>query len=125
VLITAADGRVLGANTRACDLLGRTDPELIELGWDEVLDRRSGSWEEALETHTRHGAFRGVCRLRRGDGSTFAAEVTSATILDEGSPRAYVSLRYLDTAEAEAAQAGACFRAAAEVVDSLEAISHL
>jgi PAS domain-containing protein len=31
VLITSADGRTLGANARACELLGRTELELIEL----------------------------------------------------------------------------------------------
>jgi PAS domain S-box-containing protein len=81
VLITSADGRTLGANTRACELLGRTELELIQLGRDGIVDRRDRRWREALETRARDGAFRGVFRLRRGDGSAFPAEVTTATFL--------------------------------------------
>ena len=125
VLITSADGRTLGANARACELLGRTELQLIELGRDGIVDRRDRRWREALETRAREGAFRGVFRLRRSDGSTFPAEVTTATFLDGDSPRAYVSFRDVSTAEAEAARAEATTRTAAEVIDSLESISDM
>jgi PAS domain S-box-containing protein len=125
VLITSADGRTLGANARACELLGRTELELIELGRDGIVDRRDRRWSEALETRAREGAFRGVFRLRRSDGSTFPAEVTTATFLDGDSPRAYVSFRDVSTAEAEAARVEATTRTAAEVIDSLESISDM
>jgi diguanylate cyclase (GGDEF)-like protein/PAS domain S-box-containing protein len=125
VLITSADGRILGANARACELLGRTELQLIELGRDGIVDRRDRRWRAALETRAPEGAFRGVFRFRRGDGSTFSAEVTTASFLDGDSPRAYVSFRDVSTAEAEAARAEATTRAAAEVIDSLESISDM
>src|SRR3712207_4974091 len=80
---------------------------------------------EALEIRAREGAFRGVFRLRRGDGSTFPAEVTTATFLDGDSPRAYVSFRDVSAAEAAAERAEATTRTAAEVIDSLESISDM
>ncbi len=125
VLITSADGRTLGANARACELLGRTEVELIELGRDGIVDRGDRRWREALETRAREGAFRGVFRFRHGDGSTFPAEVTMATFLDGGQLRAYVSFRDVRTAEAEAARAKATTRTAAEAIEGLESISDM
>jgi diguanylate cyclase (GGDEF)-like protein/PAS domain S-box-containing protein len=125
VLITSADGRILGANARACELLGWTEPQLIELGRDGIVDGCDRRWREALETRAREGAFRGLFRLRRSDRSTFPAEVTTATLLDGDSPRSYVSFRDVSTAEAEAARAEATTRTAAEVIDNLESISDM
>jgi diguanylate cyclase (GGDEF)-like protein/PAS domain S-box-containing protein len=126
ILITSGDdGRILGANARACDLLGRTEAELVELGREGIVDLRDPRWSEALEALSREGAFRGVLGLRRGDGSTFPAEITTATFPHEDSPRAYVSFRDVSTAEAEAARVDATTRTAAELIDSLESISDM
>ncbi|SFK54010.1 putative bifunctional diguanylate cyclase/phosphodiesterase [Geodermatophilus ruber] len=125
VLITSADGQTLAANARACELLGWSEAELLELGRDGVVDQGDRRWTEALETRARDGAFRGTFRLRRRDGTSFPAEVTTATFLDGGVRRAFVSFRDITEAEAEAARTAETRRAAAEVIDSLEATSDM
>jgi diguanylate cyclase (GGDEF)-like protein/PAS domain S-box-containing protein len=125
VLITSADGRALGANARACELLGMTEPEVLASGRDGIVDHSDRRWREALEIRAREGVFRGVVTLRRGDGSTFPAEVTTATFADGDSLRTYLCFRDVSTAEAEAARARATTRTAAELIDSLESISDM
>ncbi|WP_222269534.1 putative bifunctional diguanylate cyclase/phosphodiesterase [Modestobacter marinus] len=125
VLVGSPDGRVLRANARACELLGRSEDELVRIGRNGIADPSDPQWAAAVATRARTGAFRGLLRMQRGDGSTFPAEVTSAAYLEDGSPRAYVSFRDLSAEEAEAVRTVENRRAAAEVVDSLEAISDM
>ena len=125
VLITSPDGRIAGANQRACELLGRSEVELIDLGRDGVVDRRDTRWVEALQVRARDGAFRGELRMRRRDGSTFPAEVTTAIFDDGIRARAYLTFRDMTEAEAEAARTAETRRAAAEVIDSLESFSDM
>jgi diguanylate cyclase (GGDEF)-like protein/PAS domain S-box-containing protein len=125
VLVGSPEGRVLRANARACELLGRSEDELVRVGRSGIADPADPQWPVAVETRARTGAFRGLLRMQRRDGSVFPAEVTSAAYLEDGSPRAYVSFRDLSAAEAEAARTVESRRAAAEVVDSLEAINDM
>jgi diguanylate cyclase (GGDEF)-like protein/PAS domain S-box-containing protein len=125
VLVGSPDGRVLRANARACELLGRSEDELVRVGRSGIADPSDPQWAAAVETRARTGAFRGLLQMQRGNGSTFPAEVTSAAYLEDGSPRAYLSFRDLSAAEAEAVRTAEDRRAAAEVVDSLEAISDM
>jgi diguanylate cyclase (GGDEF)-like protein/PAS domain S-box-containing protein len=125
VLITSADGRTLGANTRACELLGACELDLVRAGRDGVVDRRDGRWAVAVQARAREGSFRGVVRMRRSDGTTFPAEITTALFRDGDAPRAYVAFRDITAAESEAARTAETRRAAAEVVDSLESFSDM
>ncbi|MBJ7453388.1 MAG: PAS domain-containing protein, partial [Blastococcus sp.] len=82
VLIGSSEGRVLAANARACELLGRTEQELLELGLAGIVGASDGRWSEVLGIRDRTSAFRGVVQLVRGDRNVFAAEVTTGTFLD-------------------------------------------
>ena len=124
-LLTSPDGRIHRANARACELLGWSEAEMVQLGRSDLADRRDPTWAEAVTVRGRDGAYRGVLRMRRRDGSTFPAEVTSALFSDGGSTRAYVTFRDMTAAEAEAARTAETRRAAAEVVDSLESFSDM
>ncbi|SDO20356.1 bifunctional diguanylate cyclase/phosphodiesterase [Geodermatophilus sp. DSM 45219] len=124
-LLASPEGEILRANPRACELLGRSEAELIEVGRAGLVDRRDPRWVEAVERRGRDGAYRGVLRLRRGDGSTFPAEVSTALLPGGDTPLAYVSFRDMTAAEAEAARTAESRRAAAEVVDSLESFSDM
>jgi diguanylate cyclase (GGDEF)-like protein/PAS domain S-box-containing protein len=124
-LLTSPDGRIHRANARACELLGWSEAEFVQLGRADVADLRDPAWAEAVAVRGRDGAYRGVLRLRRRDGSTFPAEVTSALFSDGGSTRAYVFFRDMTAAESEAARTAETRRAAAEVVDSLESFSDM
>ncbi|MGY2079320.1 putative bifunctional diguanylate cyclase/phosphodiesterase [Modestobacter sp. SYSU DS0657] len=124
-LLATPDGRIQRANARACELLGWTEEELTVIGRDGIADRRDRRWTAAVEAQTREGFFRGVLRVRRSDGSTFPAELTSAEFFDGSGRRDYVTFRDLTAEEAEAARTAETRRAAAEVVDSLESISDM
>ncbi len=124
-LLTSPDGRIHRANARACELLGWSEAEIVELGRSDLADRRDPTWAEAVAVRGRDSAYRGVLRMRRRDGSTFPAEVTTALFSDGGCTRAYVTFRDMTAAEAEAARTAETRRAAAEVVDSLESFSDM
>ena len=125
VLLATPDGRIQRANGRACELLGWTEDELAVIGREGIADRRDPRWAAALETRAHVGYFRGVLSLRRSDGTTFPAEITSAEFSDGNRHRAYVTFRDLSAEEAEAARTAETRRAAAEVIDSLESISDM
>ncbi|MGY1753432.1 putative bifunctional diguanylate cyclase/phosphodiesterase [Blastococcus sp. SYSU D01042] len=126
MLIGTAEGQVLAANARACELLGRTEHELVELGLAGLTGGADRRWSEVLGLRDRTSAFRGVVQFVRGDGSTVATEVTTGTFLDGDRPGVYVSLRDVGTAEEAAAErAEATTRSADEMLDSLESISDM
>jgi PAS domain S-box-containing protein len=124
-LLSSPDGRILRANPRACELLGRSEAELLEVEREGLVDPRDPRWLEAIESRHREGSYRGVLRVRRGDGSTFSAEISSALLPGGDAPLAYVYFRDMTAAEAEAARTAETRRAAAEVVDSLESFSDM
>ena len=125
VLLTTPDGRIQRANTRACELLGWTEAELVAIGREGIAERRDPRWTVALETRARVGLFRGVLRMRRSDGTAFPAEVTSAEFPEGEGRRAYVTFRDLTAEEVEAARTAETSRAAEEVIDSLESTSDM
>jgi diguanylate cyclase (GGDEF)-like protein/PAS domain S-box-containing protein len=123
VLIGTADGQLLRANARACAVLGRTEAELVELGWAGLADPGDPHWAGAVQVRSRTGAVRDVLRMRRADGSTFSAEVISAEFTDGGQAHVYLSLRPLSTVDLS--RIAEARHAVAEVIDGLEAISDM
>jgi len=87
LLITAPDGQILAANPAMCDMVGMTERELIDAGRDAVVVATDPRLGPALEERAAAGRARSLLTLRRGDGSTFEAEVTS-TIYATGDGRA-------------------------------------
>ncbi len=79
VLFTRTDGTVLRANPAACRVLGLSEEQVIRAGRtglvvaDEALAR-------LLADRSRSGTASGDVRMRRGDGTTFLAELTSTLI---------------------------------------------
>ena len=122
-LLTGPDGHVLRANPRACELLALSEEEIVERGREGIIDRRDHRWAEAIDVRERTGAYRGVLRLRRGDGTSFPAEFSTALLPD--GMGAYVSFRDVTAAEAEASRLARTRRAAVEVIDSLESFSDM
>jgi PAS domain S-box-containing protein len=78
VLLTAPDGRILGANEAACRMFGRSEQELIQVGRSGVLDGSDPRLAPAFEERARTGRFRGELTLMRKDGTRFPGEVSSA-----------------------------------------------
>jgi len=82
VLLTSLDGAILMANPEACRIFGMTEEELIQGGWDTIVDRSDPRLAAAQEQRDRTGRFQGELRLRRKDGSVFPGEVTTALFTD-------------------------------------------
>ena len=103
VLLTVPDGRILGANEAACRMFGRSEGELIRVGWRRVMDASDPRLAPALEERTRTGRFHGELTLVRGDGSKFSAEISSAVFRNQaGEPR--ISLVIRDITERKRAE---------------------
>jgi PAS domain S-box-containing protein len=99
VLLTSLDGAILAASPSACRMFGLREEELIRLGCRGVMDLDDAAWPPALAARTRAGRFHGVLHFRRGDGSRFAAEVSSVVFTDaRGATRSSTILRDLTEA---------------------------
>ena len=82
VLQTRPGGEVLAANTAACAMLGMSEEEICRRGRASLLDLDDPRLPALLETRQRLGHARGELRMRRGDGSLFEVEMTSALYRD-------------------------------------------
>jgi PAS domain S-box-containing protein len=89
VFVADDDMRYLAVNAYACELLGYTREELLQLTVAQVAiaPEAGAEYEEMLS----HGARTGVARLRRKDGSEFdlAYRASETTV---GKMRLYVSV---------------------------------
>ena len=78
ILLTAPDGRVIKANRAACQMLGRNEGEICEIGRGSVVDLTDPRLVSALEERGRTGSFRGELNCRRKDGTAFPVEISSS-----------------------------------------------
>jgi len=94
-LLTARPGGgVVAANPAACELLGRSEKELITLDRGAILDLDDPRLPGIIAERAATGRARGQMRVHRGDGSLFEAEVSTAVYQDvDGSPLASVIIR--------------------------------
>lgn len=94
VMFTAPDGRILAANPAACQILGLSEQEIRKRGRSGLADPTDTRWATGLREREATGRFYGELSMLRGDGSTFAAEVSSAVFESEfGEPRTVVVFR--------------------------------
>ena len=78
VMLTRSDGQIVAANPAACRMLGRSEEELRLAGRSGIVCESDTRLATYLEECERNGQVRGELRMRRGDGSEFLAEITSA-----------------------------------------------
>lgn len=94
VLLADQTGTIVAANSAACDLLGRTERELCQLGLAGLAGGADpapalGGW-----LHNGRAPFIRDSMLARGDGTMFSALVfVSATVDDDGTPLAHIIVR--------------------------------
>ena len=94
VLFTIPDGTVLAANKSACTLLGQTEEEICAAGRRGIADATDPRWAAAVAERALTGRAMSEARMRRGNGTVFEAEITSATFKTaEGAPRGCVIFR--------------------------------
>lgn len=77
VMLTVPDGRILAANPAACQMLRLEEDEIIRLGRQGLADPNDDRWDLALASRAPHGHSRAELSFRRGDGTTFIADLTS------------------------------------------------
>ncbi|NPV77190.1 MAG: PAS domain S-box protein [Anaerolineae bacterium] len=94
ILLTAPDGSILAVNPAACQIFGRTEMEICQLGRDGLVDNRDPNLANALKIRSETGRFRSELTLIRNNGSLFPAEVTSAVFKDrDGSQKTSMIIR--------------------------------
>nr|MBK7067644.1 PAS domain S-box protein [Deltaproteobacteria bacterium] len=93
-------GEILAANPAACQMLGRAEEEICAEGRGGLVDPSDPRVADYLAERARSGRARGELGLRRKDGSTFPAEVSSAVFAGSAGPR-LTSLSFVDLSERE------------------------
>ncbi len=93
VLVTQPDGAILAANPAAEVLFRRTESEIKACGRSSLIaDEDHADWAQ-IDARMSAGAFRDELLLRRGDGTTFTAEVSVAATNQTTGGRASVIIR--------------------------------
>ncbi len=112
MLLTRESGEILAANPAACQMLGRAEEEICAEGRGGLVDPSDPRVADYLAERARSGRARGELRLRRKDGSTFPAEVSSAVFAGSAGPR-LTSLSFVDLSERERGERALAFLAEA------------
>ncbi len=98
ILLTAPDGRILAANPAACRMLGMSEQAVVEGGRSKLVDESDPRVIAALEERRRTGGMLVEVTLRRADGTTFPAEVSSA-VFTTADGEAFTSMFLRDVTE--------------------------
>ena len=94
ILLTAPDGAILAANPAACRIFGASEAQLHSAGRDGVIDPADPRVERALAQRAESGSFSGELTMRRLDGGSFPAEVSSALFTErDGQLRSSIIIR--------------------------------
>src|SRR3954451_20766279 len=95
IMLTQPDtGAILDANPAGCRTLGLSVDEIRTRGRDGLRDPSDDRWVAGLRERARTGFFIGELSMRRGDGTVFPAEMSSAAF--EVQDREYAVLVFRD-----------------------------
>ncbi|HKJ79134.1 MAG TPA: PAS domain S-box protein, partial [Prolixibacteraceae bacterium] len=83
ILLTAPDGSIFSANPAACEMFGRSEKELCEVGKEGVVDLNDARLSTFLKVRKEKRKAKTEINLVRADGSKFPAEVSSAIFIDK------------------------------------------
>ncbi|MDQ6694945.1 MAG: EAL domain-containing protein [Chloroflexota bacterium] len=100
ILLTMPDGRILAANPAATSMFKLREEELLRLGRAGVVDTADPRLDALIEERTRTGKAKGEITMKRGDGSLFPAEISSA-IYHDSTGRAHTSMFVRDITESK------------------------
>jgi diguanylate cyclase (GGDEF)-like protein/PAS domain S-box-containing protein len=94
VMLTTPDGRIIAANPAACEMLRLSEDEIIRRGRRGITDPSDGRWAPCVAERARNGHVRSELSFRRGDGTTFIADMSSNVFTDaDGAQRTCVVFR--------------------------------
>ncbi|MBI2732867.1 MAG: PAS domain S-box protein [Aquabacterium sp.] len=82
VMITGQDGRILAANPAACSIFDLDEAELCRRHRRDLIDVHDLRAATLMQQRRQEGQAQGEITMRRGDGSTFDAEVSTVTYSD-------------------------------------------
>jgi len=82
ILLTSPGGGILHANRSACEIMGRTEEEILREGRQGLIDSDDPNLRVLLEQRARTGKAHGELRCRRKDGTLFPIEMSSVVFLD-------------------------------------------
>jgi len=101
IMLTRPDtGAILDANPSACRQLGLSVAEIRARGREGIRDQSDERWVTALRQRAHTGSFTGEVSMRRGDDTTFPAEISSAVF--EVGDQQYAVLTFRDLTEQKA-----------------------
>ena len=90
-------GEILDANPAACRTLGLSVAEIRALGRKGLADPTDERWAAGVRHRALTGSFVGELSMRRGDGSAFPAQMSSAVF--EVDQQQYAVLIFRDVSE--------------------------
>jgi len=101
IMLTRPDtGAILDANPAACRTLGLSVEEIRARGREGLRDHRDERWVTGIRQRSHTGSFSGEVSMRRGDGTTFPCEISSAVF--EVEDQRYAVLTFRDLSEQQA-----------------------
>ncbi len=94
VLLTTPDGHILAANPAACSILRMTERQIVGGGREALVVADDRNLGPALAERAASGHATAELQMRRGDGTTFVADVSSTIFTTpDGAMRASVIFR--------------------------------
>ena len=82
ILLTVKDGRILTANTAACEIFKMTNDEICNSRRLDIVDLTDPRLQILLKERNRTGRANGELTFKRKDGSKFPGEITSVVFTD-------------------------------------------
>ncbi|MCK9639259.1 MAG: PAS domain-containing sensor histidine kinase [Prolixibacteraceae bacterium] len=84
ILYTRPDGTIYSANPKACEIFGRSEKEICEVGRNGICDLTDPRLVPAIEERRRTGQFNGELNMVRKIGEVFPAEIDSTVFHTSG-----------------------------------------
>lgn len=81
-LLTAPDGSIIDVNAAACELLGRSAQELMQLHRSDLVDVNDPRLHASMQERARTGRARAELTMIRADGTRFPVDVASSIFTD-------------------------------------------
>ena len=91
IFLTNPNGEVYAVNNAACDMLDKTEKEILELGRGGVIDLTDERLPAMLQEREKNNQVKGELRIVKGD-STFPGLVTSKIFVDENGDKFTVTI---------------------------------
>jgi PAS domain S-box-containing protein len=82
VMLTSPDGSILAANSAAKKMFMMTEAEICAAGRNGLVDISDPRLPSLFDERSRTGRAFGELKMKRGDGSTFEAEISSGVYQD-------------------------------------------